>query len=45
MTYGMAYGMAKRWLPRGTHFSVRYDPNIPNMDNGGEVTIIHVKWE
>jgi len=45
MTYGLAYGMARRWLPPSTRFKVFYDPDIPNMDNGGDVTIIHVEWE
>jgi hypothetical protein len=44
MTYGLAYGMARRWLPSTTRFTVKYDENIPNRDNGGDVTVIHVEW-
>lgn len=45
MTYGVAYGLAKRWLPRGTHFTVMYDQTEPNLDNGGSRTIIDIMWE
>ncbi len=43
-TYGIAYGMAKRWLPKGTRFTVKYDPDVPALDKGGNLTIIHVSW-
>ena len=42
MTYGIIYGFAKRLLPSGTQFSVKYDEGQPNRDRGGEKTIIHV---
>lgn len=45
MTYGLAYGMAKRFLPKGTHFKVKYDSEAPNRDQGGSVTIIHIMWD
>jgi len=45
LSYGVGHGFAKRWLPRGTHFTVEYDLNEPAMDRGGEQTIIHFKWE
>jgi hypothetical protein len=44
-TYGVAYGLAKRWSPKGVSFKVYYDPDVPRMDLGGDVTIIHVEWE
>jgi len=43
-TYGIAYGMARRFLPKGTSFKVKYDDKTPTRDNGGDVTIIHVVW-
>lgn len=45
MSYGVAYGMARRWLPHGTPFTVKYDDTILNRDNGGPQTVIHVMWE
>ena len=44
MAYGIAYGMAKRWLSKGTQFLVQYDSDVPHKDVGGDITIIHVKW-
>lgn len=43
-TYGLAYGMAKRFLPPGTVFRVTYDSSVPRIDEGGDVTIIDVEW-
>lgn len=43
-TYGIAYGFARRFLPRGMNFVVEYDKATKRMDEGGEKTIIHVKW-
>jgi hypothetical protein len=44
LEYGVLYGFAKRLLPRGTSFTVWYDENIPRMDDGGNQTVLHVKW-
>lgn len=45
MSYGIAYGYARRFLPKGTSFNVFYEPNVPRLDEGdGKNTIIHVKW-
>lgn len=44
-TYGLAYGMARRFLPHGTHFKVLYDPKTPHIDVGGTLTIIDVMWD
>ncbi len=43
--YGELYGMARRFLPPGTHFVMTYDDDIPRREHGGEVTIIHLTWE
>ena len=43
--YGVFYGFVRRFAPKQTQFSVRYDPNIPRRENGGDVTIIHITWE
>ena len=45
MTWGLAYGMAKRWLPAGTHFKVIYSPQSPRLDEGGgDQTVIDILW-
>ena len=44
MTYGIIYGLAKRLLPSGTQFSVKYDEGQPNRDRGGDKSIVHVRW-
>jgi hypothetical protein len=43
--YGIFYGFVRRFIPNGTHFTVSYDPDVTRRDNGGDVTIIHIKWE
>lgn len=43
-TYGVLYGMAKRWLPQGTHFKLHYDQGNPRRDEGGVTTILHISW-
>lgn len=42
--YGLAYGMARRFLPRGTTFQVTYVEDKPRKDNGGDITVIDVIW-
>lgn len=42
--YGSVYGFVKRFAPKGTHFTVRYDENVTRRDHGGEVTVLHVEW-
>ncbi|MBI1258821.1 MAG: hypothetical protein GC204_15230 [Chloroflexi bacterium] len=44
MIYGVGYGMARRYLPRGTQFKVYYDEKEPHLDEGGKRTVIHIKW-
>lgn len=43
--YGLAYGFAKRLLPPGTGFTVKYDDDEPRQDEGGERTLIHIKLD
>lgn len=45
MTYGVAYGWAKRFLPEGTQFIVKYDDEELTMAEGGDATVIHIIWE
>lgn len=40
--YGIVYGFCKRFLPDGTHFTVKYAPNIPRREEGGAETVIHI---
>ena len=47
LSYGVLYGYGRRFLPRGSKFTVFYDPDVKARDYGGDgdVTIIHIKWE
>jgi hypothetical protein len=45
LLFGVFYGMARRFLPPTTPFTVRFDDAVPTRDRGGEVTIIHILWE
>lgn len=45
LSYGILYGLARRFLPKGTSFRVAYDDPNATRDNGGEETLIHVEWE
>jgi hypothetical protein len=42
--YGIMYGYARRFRPKGTPFVVFYDEAAPRHDHGGEATIIHITW-
>jgi hypothetical protein len=44
-SYGIVYGYARRFLPRGARFKVHYDEEVKPRDHGGPITIIHVRWE
>lgn len=45
-TYGLAYGYARRLLPRGTSFKIYYEPDTPRRDDGNAPsTILHITWE
>lgn len=45
LLFGVFYGMARRFLPPDTPFTVRFDDVLPTRDQGGEVTILHILWE
>lgn len=46
MVWGLAYGMAKRFLPPGAHFKVEYSPQSPRLDEGdGDQTVVDVIWD
>lgn len=42
--YGIYYAHARRMLPKGTAFTVKYDENTPRKDLGGKETILHIMW-
>ncbi|MDX1993035.1 MAG: hypothetical protein SF029_11625 [bacterium] len=42
--YGVFYAYARGLLPKGTSFTVKYDPRIPRREEGGSETIIHITW-
>ncbi len=42
--YGVMCGEAQRFLPPGTRPTVSFDEQVPRRDQGGDVTIIHVRW-
>ncbi len=44
LEYGFVYGLAKRFLPPRTKFTVEYDPAILRRELGGEYTSVHVRW-
>lgn len=43
--YGVIYAYARRLLPEGTFVAVVYDEATPRPAHGGDVAILHVKWE
>ncbi|HEC23937.1 MAG TPA: hypothetical protein ENI95_13565 [Chloroflexi bacterium] len=45
LMYGLMYGFARRFLPKGTPITVFYDPDIRRSEEGGKFTVIHVVWE
>jgi len=46
-SYGIMYGYARRFLPKGTQFTIYYDPKVTPRDRGGTLgyTVIHTKWD
>lgn len=42
MAYGVAFGFARRFLPTGTAFTLKYDPDFTRVDDGGEKTVLHI---
>lgn len=45
MIYGYIYGVARRFLPRGTRFTVSYDTTVRRQHEGGTHTVYHLKWD
>jgi hypothetical protein len=44
LNYGIFFGYVRRFLPKGTKFTVKYDETAPRQDHGGDETLIHVIW-
>jgi len=44
LLYGGIYGYAKRFLPKGSKFTLRYDESTPRRVHGGDVPVIHLTW-
>ena len=43
--YGAYYEFARRFLPFGTNFHVKYDDEVPRREQGGTETRVHITWE
>ena len=43
--YGIFYGFVRRFIPKGTHFRVNFDPDEKRREFGGALTIIHISWD
>ncbi len=44
LEYGVFFGFARRFLPKGTRFKVYFDNTIKRYDLGGEMTVLHIQW-
>lgn len=44
LLYGVYYGLARRFLPSGRHFTLRYDEKA-RRDKGADVTIMHLNLD
>lgn len=44
LIYGYIWGTSRRFISKGKHFTVYYDPQAPRQDEGGESTTIHLTW-
>lgn len=40
--YGVMYGYVRHFCPQNKRFSLRYDPDLPRREDGGENTLVHV---
>jgi hypothetical protein len=45
MFYGFYYGLARRFMPRGSNFTVSYEDSTRRHDQGGEVTVLNITWK
>ena len=43
--YGMFYGYCRRLLPKGTQFTVVYEPGVKRRDDGGSETVLRISWK
>jgi hypothetical protein len=43
--YGMYYTHARRFLPKGTHFTVYFDKVLLRRDDGADWTTLHIEWD
>ena len=43
--YGNLHGLMRRFAPKGLDYTITYDSDVPRREEGGDVTIIHVKWK
>lgn len=44
LMYGIFYTYARRFLPKGRPFTIKYDDLTPRKALGGQKTILHVMW-
>ena len=44
LLYGSMYGYARKFLPKGTKITVKYDERSKRMEQSGRETVIHVTW-
>lgn len=44
LIYGIFYAYARRFLPKGKAFTVRYDELTPRKEQGGPKTTLHIMW-
>lgn len=43
--YGFMYGFARRFAPKGSQFTLKYDEHHSRHDLGGDETLIHLTWK
>ncbi len=44
LVYGCYWQIARKFLPKGTRFTVFYDTDEPIRKDGGDLTRIHITW-
>ncbi len=44
LMYGVNYGLVRRYLPKGSHVTLKYDDTVKRRDLGGDVTVIDITW-
>ena len=43
--YGAYFAMARRFLPKGTVYTVKFDESTPRRGEGGRETLVHITWQ